>query len=272
MQPAWPPRSAMTTTDAKAVTALVLGIVCLVGTPCWMGVPLGVPAIILGALAHRDIRRSEGMVGGSGMATTGIVLGALGSLLFACWVGFFVYAMFHAKSSVSVSSPPPAMPALPAVPPGTHKPIIPPGGWGRIHVTELHPSASQTLRDQLAAEVKAAKAAGETVLVETIAPSCAACDEITRAMPDPALQSLLANVRIVHVDIDEYDIMSSALGLNEPDLPWFYLLDTRGDARDGISADEWDDNDAANVAPVLDAFLHGRLRARRKPWHHGTTL
>lgn len=270
MQPAWPPRHATTTTDAKAVTALVLGIVCLVGTPCWMGVPLGVPAIILGALAHRDIRRSDGMVGGAGMATTGIVLGSIGSLLFACWVGFFVYAMFHAKSSVTVSSPPPVMPALP--PTTVHKPVIPPGGWGRIHVTEVHPSASEPLRDQLAAEVKAAKAAGETVLVETIAPSCAACDEITRAMPDPALQSLLASARIVHVDIDEYDPMSSALGFNEPDLPWFYLLDAKGDARDGISADEWDDNDAANIAPVLDAFLHGRLRARRKPWHHGTPL
>jgi len=271
MQPAWPPRPATTSTDAKAVTALVLGIVCLVGTPCWMGVPLGVPAIILGALAHRDIRRSDGMVGGTGMATTGIVLGSIGSLLFACWVGFFVFAMFHATTSAATtSSPSPAMPALP--PTTAHKPVIPPGGWGRIHVTELHPSASQTLRDQLADEVKAAKAAGETVLVETIAPSCTACDEITRAMPDPALQALLASVRVVHVDIDEYDIMSSALGLNEPDLPWFYLVDAKGDARDGISADEWDDNDAANVAPVLDAFLHGHLRARRKPWHHGTTL
>ena len=108
--------------------------------------------------------------------------------------------------------------------------------------------------------------------VETIGPSCTACDEITRAMPDPALQSLLANVRIVHVDIDEYDVMAATVGLNEPDQPWFYLVDAKGEARDGISADEWDDNDAANIAPVLDAFLHGRLRTRRKPWHHGTTL
>lgn len=259
-----------TSTDAKAVTALVLGILCLVGTPCWMGVPLGVPAIILGALAHRDIRRSEGMVGGTGMATTGIVLGSLGSLLFACWVVFLAYAMFHAKSSVTVSSPPPAMPALP--PTTAHKPVIPTGGWGRIHVTELHPSTGKTLHDQLADEAKAAKAAGETVLVETIAPSCAACDEITRTMPDPAMQSLLASVRIVHVDIDEYDMMSAAVGINEPDLPWFYLLDAKGDVRDGISADEWDDNDTANIAPVLDDFLHGRLRSRRKPWHHATTL
>jgi thiol-disulfide isomerase/thioredoxin len=256
-------------TDAKAITALVLGIVCIVGTPC-VGLPLGVPAIILGALAHRDIRRSEGMVDGTGLATAGIVLGSLGSILFTCYVGFLVYAGFHAKSSITVSSPPPAMPALP--PTTAHKPVIPPGGWGRIHVTELHPSASETLRDQLAGEVKAAKAAGETVLVETIAPSCAACDEITRAMPDPALQSLLASVRIVHVDVDEYDLTASTLGFGEPDLPWFYLVDAKGGPRDGISADEWDDNDAANIAPVLDAFLNGRLRTRRKPWHHGTPL
>lgn len=271
MQPAWPPPRPAATTDAKAVTAMVLGIVCLVGTPCWMGLPLGVPAIVLGALAHRDIRQSGGMIGGGGMATTGIVLGSLGSLLFTCWIAFFVYAMVHTSSTVaSPASPPPAMPALPST--AAHRPLIPPGGWGRIHVTELHPSAGETLRDQLAGEAMAARAAGETVLVETIAPSCTACDEITRAMPDPAMQSLLASVRVVHVDIDEYDVTSATLGLNEPDLPWFYLIDVKGEPRDAISADEWDDNDATNIEPVLDAFLHRRLHARRRPWRHGTTL
>ena len=50
---------------------------------------------------------------------------------------------------------------------------------------------------------------------------------------------------------------SSALHLSTPGLPWFYLVDTRGDPRDGISADEWDDNDASEIAPVLESFLKG---------------
>jgi hypothetical protein len=60
--------------------------------------------------------------------------------------------------------------------------------------------------------------------------------------------------------------------MSEPALPWFYLVDAHGDPRDGVSADEWDDNDAASIAPVLDAFLHGRLRSRRKAWRGGTSL
>jgi hypothetical protein len=148
--------------------------------------------------------------------------------------------------------------------------VTPPGGWGRIHVVDLH-SSTTSLRSQLADEVKSAKTAGETVLVETTAASCAACLEIARSMRDPALQGVLASVRLVRLDVHEVGSELPMLGMKEPALPWFYMLDGRGDVRDGISADEWDDNDAENVAPVLDAFLHGKLRSRRRPWR-GTTL
>ena len=60
--------------------------------------------------------------------------------------------------------------------------------------------------------------------------------------------------------------------MDESTAPWFYLLDARGEPRDAISAEEWDDNDATQIAPVLRAFVRGRLRARRHGWHHGTTL
>jgi hypothetical protein len=269
MQPAWHTQP-VPPTDGKAIAALVLGILSLVGTMCWLGAPLGIPAIILGTLAIRDVRRSDGMTGGIGMATAGVVMGSLGSLLFACWVGFMIFTVAKA-GSVTVPGPspmPPTAPPTAATPP----PLVPPGGWGHIHVVVVHPSSSQTLRAQLADEVRAGKTAGETVLVETIAPSCPACVEIAREMPDPALQVVLANVRLVHVDVAEFDVEASALHLSTPGLPWFYLVDTRGDPRDGIGADEWDDNDAAEIAPVLEAFLKGTLHARRQVWRGGTSL
>lgn len=56
------------TTSGKATAALVLGIFSL----CLPVVP-AIPAIILGALALRDIGRSRGEVGGRGLAIGGIV-------------------------------------------------------------------------------------------------------------------------------------------------------------------------------------------------------
>jgi hypothetical protein len=268
MQPVWhaqpiPPN------DAKAIAALVLGILCLVGSFCWLGAPLGVPAVILGSLALRDIRRAQGMLGGAGMAIAGVVMGALGSLVFACVVAFAVFFAFKASSITPVAPPVAIAPTAPAV--TTPPALVPPGGWGRIHVVALHPSASQTLRAQLADEARSAKTAGESVLVETIATSCAACVEIARAMPEPDLQTALAKVRVVHVDVDEFGLEASTLHLHTPSLPWFYLVDMHGDPRDGISADEWDDNEADEIAPVLQAFVQRKLSARRHPWG-GTPL
>ena len=254
--------------DAKAIAALVLGILCLVGALCWMGAPLGIPAVVLGVLSHRDIRRAGGMLGGGGMATAGIVMGAIGSLFFACWVGFLGFAIMKAKTASPVVPPvlPPTTTAATTPPP-----LLPPGGWGRIHVVALHPSVTETLRAQLADEARASKTAGETVLVETISSTCAACVEIARAMPEPDLQAALEHVRLVHVDVEEFGLEAATMHLHTPSLPWFYRIDTHGTPRDAISADEWGDNDAESIAPVLSAFVQGTLHARKQPWG-GTPL
>ncbi len=268
MQPPWAPRPAPTT-DAKAIASLVLGLLCLMGTLCWMGAPLGVPAILLGALAHRDIRRSSGMTGGGGLATAGIAMGAVGSLVFATWIGFLVFAM--TARSVTAPGPSPVPPSRPAGA-ATAPALVPPWGFGSLHVVDLHPEASRTLHALLAQEARAARTTGETVLVETVDKACDACAEIARAMPEPELQSALAHARVVRVPVDEFGLEAATLHLATPDLPWFYLVDTRGDPRDGLSADEWGDNDADEIAPVLEAFLGGTLRARKVPWRAPTSL
>jgi hypothetical protein len=254
-------------TDSKAVVALVLGILSLVATFCWLGLPLGIPAIVFGALAHHDIRRSEGMSGGSGMATAGMVMGAVGSTVFLGWMGFLAYVLIHSSAVPTVASlPPPLLVPIPT----SEAPLTQPGDWGQIHVVDLHAS-TKPLRAQLAEEAKAASAVGETLLVQTTAASCVACREIARSMSEPMLQSALADVRLVRLDVSEVGGELAPLHMRQPALPWFYLVDAHGSARDGISADEWDDNDAESLAPVLEAFVHGRLQSRRHPWE-GTLL
>jgi hypothetical protein len=202
------------------------------------------------------------------MAIAGIVLGALGSLFFLGSVGFMVYAFVSASSAAS--SPPAPGPPVPSPATATTTSTVPPGGWGRIHVVDLHASATP-LRAQLAEEVHSASEAGEVVLVETTSRACAACSEIALAMREPALQTALATVRVVRVDVDELQAEVAPLHMKESRLPWFYLLDARGEPRDAISADEWGDNVADDIAPVLEAFDNGSLKKRRARWH-GTPL
>jgi type II secretory pathway pseudopilin PulG len=75
-----PPRT--TATSRKAVWSLVLGI-----SSFCLSIFTGVPAVIFGALALRDINRSHGNMAGSGLAIGGIVAGACGIVLVCPLIG-----------------------------------------------------------------------------------------------------------------------------------------------------------------------------------------
>jgi prepilin-type processing-associated H-X9-DG protein len=62
-------------TSTKSTVALVLG---LLSFPCGANIFTGVPAIIFGAIALRDIGKSRGRLGGKGMAIAGMITGGLG--------------------------------------------------------------------------------------------------------------------------------------------------------------------------------------------------
>jgi hypothetical protein len=57
-----------------AIASLVLGICSIV---LCLGPLAGIPAVIMGHKANSDIRKSGGLLGGSGMATAGLVTGYL---------------------------------------------------------------------------------------------------------------------------------------------------------------------------------------------------
>ena len=62
--------------SGKAVASLVLGILSL-----FCNILAGLPALIVGLLALRDIGRSRGRLGGNGLAIAGIVSACVGTLL-----------------------------------------------------------------------------------------------------------------------------------------------------------------------------------------------
>ena len=220
-QPRWPPEDsgssqslAREPREKKAVVSLILGVLCVAGTLCGMGLSLGVPAIVLGALAHRDIGRSGGATTGGGLATAGIVLGSIGSTIFVGWVGMVAAAMLLAGSAPQPFSPLSPIRLLePAPAVATSSPHPP-----RTALVELHASGG-SLRAQLGNQASSAQRAGEDVLVETSLATCDPCAEIAVAVRDPALLTALSKVRLLRVDVGEFRSELAGLRMNEPTVP-----------------------------------------------------
>jgi hypothetical protein len=81
-------------TSSKATTSLILGVVSLF----LCGFFTGIPAIIAGVLARREIRASGGAVGGDGLALGGIVTGILGTLWTLVAAGILVALLVFGAS------------------------------------------------------------------------------------------------------------------------------------------------------------------------------
>ena len=74
------------TTSVQAIVALVLGIISVPACGCFV---FSIAAIVLGVLGRNDVKKSNGAKKGGGMATAGLVLGAI-SLVVAVVVNALV--------------------------------------------------------------------------------------------------------------------------------------------------------------------------------------
>ncbi|MFF3750751.1 DUF4190 domain-containing protein [Streptomyces sp. NPDC002018] len=83
--------------NGMGITALVLGIISVVAFCLWgLGVVIGVLALIFGIIGRRKVRRGEATNGG--MALAGIILGSIGALISAAFVGFLIWAIANEDS------------------------------------------------------------------------------------------------------------------------------------------------------------------------------
>jgi hypothetical protein len=243
--------------------------------------PVGaILAILFGWYARREIERSAGRRSGYALATLGM---ALGLVLTPAWGGAMSYLAWtrtlHAhpvagpdpgppRPDPTAPSPPPASATPPTASPGTQL-FAPPRTRvereGRITVVDLG-RATPSLSDELARQRAGAAAAGDTVVVMTTAWRCDPCRGVDRALGDPLMQTALARVRLVRVDADAFQEDLAALRIPHSQVPGFFLLAPDLTPRDGIDGGEWDDDLAANMAPVLGAFVRGKYAERRQSW------
>lgn len=89
-QAQWTPTGQVSApTSGSATTALVLGILSLV----MCGLFTGIPAMIVGRNAKREIKQSGGRVGGEGVANAGIITGLIGTIISGLGILFFILIM-----------------------------------------------------------------------------------------------------------------------------------------------------------------------------------
>ena len=89
--------------SGKAIAAMVLGIVGIVGL-CFYGLGLvaAILAVVFGFLARSEVKRSQGALGGAGMAMAGLVTGFVGIGLFV--LGLVVFVLFFVVGNTVQSS------------------------------------------------------------------------------------------------------------------------------------------------------------------------
>lgn len=245
-------------TEGKAVAALVLGVLSVT---CLGGIFTGLPAIILGALARRDIDRSQGRLAGAGIAAGGIAAGLFGTALTLILAASMLGGLLGEQ---------PAARDVRAEVPGRIPVAAGTRSYGPLDVVDL--ADDRSLRPQLAEAVKNASSKGRTVVLQTYLRHSHECAELAGALPDPRMQRALANVTLVRVDVAQFGEELRSMRVETDAAPWFYKLDASGRPIDAINADEWDDNIPANMAPILGPFVRGTLSARRAPSPLGTDL
>jgi hypothetical protein len=82
-------------TSGAAIAALVMGILSIVAC---LGPITGIPAMVVGRRATRDIDASNGQLEGRGLASAGVITGLIGSLLWGLIVLLLIVGLVAASN------------------------------------------------------------------------------------------------------------------------------------------------------------------------------
>lgn len=254
--------------------------------------------VLLAWLSLREIAREPQRLKGRGWAFLAM---GLSVFMLAAWTaGIFVFlprirnelrsmgvaptaaSSFSSPNNASANPSPPPLPALPlasGAPPspspapstrasareastGNVPPDTSETKTGGITVVDIGFSES-SLSAALQVQQRAAEANGQTLMVMTVNSNCEPCEGVFASLPDPRMQSALLAVRLVRVNIEVFQDELDKLRIQRVRWPGFFLLGPDLSPRDAIDGGEWDDDIAANIAPVLDPFVRGRYEKRR---------
>ncbi|MDI1448840.1 DUF4190 domain-containing protein [Polyangium sp. 6x1] len=247
----------------------------------FVGGPLGsVAAIVFGWAARRELDGVGAERRGYVLATLGMGLGICLTVAWGAAIAFGVWtierrneARHDAIANVLAVGETPRAPegtvetTEPTSPPSKAVPVLQKETLvhkeGNVTIVDVGVSVS-SLSQELAKERAAAAAAGETLVVMTTKSECVSCRSLSASLGDSLMQTALAHVRLVRVDIDAFDEDLTGLKMPHERVPTFFLLAPDLYPRDAIDGGEWDEDVPANMAPVLGAFVRGKYETRRQ--------
>jgi hypothetical protein len=136
---------------------------------------------------------------------------------------------------------------------------------GLVVVVDIGTSVP-SLSEEVAKERAEASRVGDVMVVMTTRGECSSCRHFSNALRHPLMQTALAHVRLVRIDVDVFEEDLSSLKIPHENLPGFFLLAPDLYPRDGIDGGEWGADLVMNVAPVVGAFVNGKYVTRRRVW------
>jgi hypothetical protein len=103
-------------------------------------------------------------------------------------------------------------------------------------------------------------------LFVTMLPKCPSCAALGYALKRGYLGHKFGRIRIVRLDLDEFEEDMRRMHLPIDRVPGFILMDRSGKVIDFLDAGEWTSNDPAEFAPLISDFARGRLPQGRYNW------
>ena len=134
---------------------------------------------------------------------------------------------------------------------------------GLIGYTEvrLHPKDGN-LDEQLATEAEKAVAAGLQPIVEFDADWCPPCQAINKHLEEKNELMLKAydGMYIIKLDVDEWGWANGKVEYFSVEaIPVYFKLNEQGkETGESIDGGAWNEDIPVNIAPVMDAFFHGK--------------
>jgi hypothetical protein len=260
-----------------ATASLVFAIL---GSMC-LGPVGGIAAVVVGIIALVDIKQSQGKKSGTPAAAIGIAIGAVVTLAYIV----VAFALFSTASKAAKFTPPHHYsPPVATAPPGPSSSAPSPRlraetemskdttttetRIGAITVVDLG-SNLRSLESELRVQRAQAAKLNQKLILQTTSMSCRPCLGVAASLADPKMQRALDKVRLVRVDIADFKDDLLQLGMASKlvgVMPTFMILGVDLLPIDAISGEEWDDDTADNIAPVLSQFSRGALSKRRNYW------
>ena len=128
-------------------------------------------------------------------------------------------------------------------------------------IIRLHP-ATGDLQTMLAGEVQKAKALGQMPVVEFDATWCPPCQAIDAAIEskNELMLNAYRGTYIIKLDVDEWGWKNGKVQSFSFDaIPIYFKLDSEGQQTgEVIDGGAWGEDIPKNIAPVMDAFFHGK--------------